>query len=63
MSAFKSNSMKKLLKEPLVHFLLIGAGLFLFYSQVNDTKTSDRGLLSFESCPLVVRGMAVHEDG
>ena len=35
--------MKKLFKEPLVHFLLIGAGLFLFYSQVNDTKTSDRG--------------------
>ena len=31
--------MKKLLKEPLVHFLLIEAGLFLFYSQVNDTAS------------------------
>ena len=29
--------MKKLLKEPFVHFLLIGAGLFLLYGQLNDT--------------------------
>ena len=34
--------MKKLLKEPLVHFLLIGAGLFLFYGQMNDTASGPK---------------------
>ncbi|MDQ7047298.1 MAG: hypothetical protein Q9M39_06650 [Sulfurovum sp.] len=30
--------LKKLLKEPLVHFLLIGIGLFILFSQLNDDK-------------------------
>ena len=29
--------MKHLLKEPLLHFLVLGAGLFLFYSLVSDS--------------------------
>ena len=34
--------MKKLLREPLVHFLLIGAGLFLFYGRLNDAASGPR---------------------
>ena len=30
--------MNKLIKEPFVHFLLIGAGLFLFYGLLNDNS-------------------------
>ena len=33
--------MKTLLKEPLLHFLLLGAALFYFYSLVGDNQTSD----------------------
>ena len=33
--------MKKLAKEPLLHFLLIGAGLFLVYGQTNNANTGD----------------------
>ena len=33
--------MKKILKEPLVHFLLIGAGLFVFYG-LTDTGTGSK---------------------
>ena len=33
--------MKTLLKEPLLHFLLLGAALFYFYSLVNDNQTND----------------------
>ncbi|MBC2838859.1 peptidyl-prolyl cis-trans isomerase [Robiginitalea sp. SC105] len=32
--------MKKLLKEPLVHFLLIGLGIFLLYSVISSDKDS-----------------------
>lgn len=35
--------MKKLIKEPLVHFLLIGAALFLIYDRVNDGEMEDAG--------------------
>ena len=31
--------MRRFLKEPLLHFLLIGAALFLYYSQVDDSET------------------------
>ena len=30
--------MKKILKEPLFHFLLIGAGMFVFYGQINESN-------------------------
>ena len=33
--------MKTLLKEPLLHFLLLGAALFYFYSLVNDNQAND----------------------
>lgn len=32
--------MKKLLKDPLIHFLLIGLLLFILYSLVNDASES-----------------------
>ena len=32
--------MKKLLNEPLVHFLLIGLGIFLLYSVISSDKDS-----------------------
>ena len=31
----------KLLKEPLIHFLLIGAGLFVLFAQLNSEKEID----------------------
>lgn len=34
--------MNKLFKEPLFHFLLIGAGLFLIYEWMNTEKPADR---------------------
>lgn len=33
-----SKAMMKILKEPLLHFLLIGGGLFLLYGMMNDTS-------------------------
>ncbi|WP_057831816.1 peptidylprolyl isomerase [Colwellia sp. TT2012] len=33
--------MKTLLKEPLLHFLLLGAALFYFYALVSDNQASD----------------------
>ncbi len=33
--------MRRFLKEPLLHFLLIGAALFLYYSQVDDSETGE----------------------
>jgi hypothetical protein len=33
--------MKKLLREPLLHFLLIGAALFVVYGLVNDSTSDD----------------------
>jgi len=33
--------MKKILKEPLLHFLLIGAFLFLVYNVVNTEQNED----------------------
>jgi len=35
---YKHNIFSKLLKEPLLHFLLIGAGLFFLYSQLNSNE-------------------------
>ncbi len=37
----------KFLREPLLHFLLIGAALFLFYSLQNDNRT-DSNLIVFD---------------
>jgi hypothetical protein len=37
----KPNIYSTLLKEPLVHFLLIGAGLFLLFAQLNNNKAED----------------------
>ena len=34
----KQNIFSKLLKDPLLHFLLIGAGLFFLFSQVNSEE-------------------------
>lgn len=34
----KHSSFSNLIKEPLLHFLLLGAGLFLLYSQLNSNK-------------------------
>ena len=33
--------LKRLIREPLVHFLLIGAGLFLLYDQGSDDVVDD----------------------
>ena len=33
--------MKHLWKEPLVHFLLIGAALFILFNQVGDTSARE----------------------
>ena len=33
--------MLRILKEPLIHFLLIGASLFFIYSLVNNTAPQD----------------------
>ena len=39
---YKHSIFSKLLKEPLLHFLLIGVGLFFFFSQLNsDEETSN----------------------
>jgi hypothetical protein len=35
--------MKRILKEPLLHFLLLGAGLFLVYTLVPKTGSADAG--------------------
>ncbi len=40
--------MRSILKEPLLHFLLIGAGLFVIYGMANETDTDDA------DCKLVV---------
>lgn len=37
----KHNSFSKLFKEPLYHFLIIGAGLFFFFSQINSDKSTN----------------------
>lgn len=34
----KNNTFSALLKEPLLHFLLIGAGLFFLFSQLNSEE-------------------------
>jgi len=34
--------MKRLLREPLLHFLLIGAALFLLYSALNRGQSGAR---------------------
>ena len=39
--------MKKILREPLVHFILIGIGLFLLYGWVSD-KTDDQDTIYFD---------------
>ncbi len=33
--------MRNILREPLLHFLLIGAGLFVIYGMANETDTDD----------------------
>ena len=38
----KSSKLQIILKEPLVHFLLIGAGLFFLYSLVDSSKAEDK---------------------
>lgn len=35
---YKNSIASKLLREPLLHFLLIGAGLFFLYSQLNSDE-------------------------
>ena len=37
----QQSTFSTLLKEPLLHFLLIGAGLFLLFSQLNDDEIHD----------------------
>ncbi len=41
MPMYKQNMFSKLLKEPLLHFLLIGAGLFFLFSQLNSDEQTD----------------------
>lgn len=41
MPMYKQNMFSKLLKEPLLHFLLIGAGLFFLFSQLNSDEQAD----------------------
>jgi len=37
--------MKKLIKEPLVHFLLIGLGIFLIYGWVSDEQSDENKII------------------
>ena len=37
----KQSKIQTILREPLLHFLLIGIGLFLIYSNMNDTAQID----------------------
>ena len=37
--------MKKLLKEPFLHFILIGAAMFLVYGLVSDKKDSKNTII------------------
>ena len=41
--------MKKLLREPLVHFLLLGAGLFVAFGLVGERTRSEPGEIVNES--------------
>ncbi len=41
MPMYKQNMFSRLLKEPLLHFLLIGAGLFFLFSQLNSDEQAD----------------------
>jgi len=38
---YKQNTFSKLMSEPLLHFLLIGLGLFLYFAQKNSNDITD----------------------
>ena len=42
-NVFCSNRMKRILKEPLLHFLLLGAAIFAAYSLVSKRSSDEPG--------------------
>ena len=48
----KQSKLNTILREPLIHFLLIGAALFFIYSQVNDSTTEDEKLINITKLEL-----------
>lgn len=59
----KHNIFSKLLKEPLFHFLLIGAGLFFLYSQLNSgEESSDTQQIIIDKSKLEVLSIAFMEE-
>jgi hypothetical protein len=53
-NAFNLNPVKRILKEPLLHFLLLGAGLFLAYSLMPKNSGSEPGKI------IVTQGQIEH---
>ena len=60
---YKHSIFSKLLKEPLFHFLLIGAGLFFLYSQLNsDEEASDTQQIIIDKSKVEVLSTAFEEE-
>ena len=60
---YKYSIFSKLLKEPLLHFLLIGAGLFFLYSQLNsDEEASDTQQIIIDKSKVEVLSTAFEEE-
>ncbi len=62
---YKHSIFSKLLKEPLLHFLLIGVGLFFLFSQLNsDEEASDTQQIIINKSKLeVLSGTFMEENG
>ena len=62
---YKHSIFSKLLKEPLVHFLLIGVGLFFLFSQLNsDEEANDTQQIIINKSKLeVLSGAFMEENG
>lgn len=59
----KHNGFSKLLKEPLLHFLLIGAGLFFYFSLVNaDVETEAKEEIFIKKFKLDELSMTFEEE-
>jgi hypothetical protein len=60
---YKHSIFSKLLKEPLLHFLLIGVGLFFLFSQLNsDEEASDTQQIIINKSKLEVLSGAFMEE-
>ncbi len=60
---YKHSIFSKLLKEPLLHFLLIGVGLFFLFSQLNsDEETSNTQQIIIDKSTIEVLSSAFMEE-